>query len=85
MPPSPVVMCFDCWKLKQPMSPIVPTSAPLYSVQCACEQSSISGNLCRAATAAIASMSHGLPNRCTTMIALVRGVMRCSTDAGSML
>ncbi len=31
------------------MSPIVPTSRPLYSLRCACEQSSMTARLCRLA------------------------------------
>nr|WP_231933449.1 hypothetical protein [Micromonospora coxensis] len=27
-PPSPQVMCFHCWRLKQPIAPAVPTRVP---------------------------------------------------------
>ena len=40
-PPSPVVMCLPCCRLKQPMSPIVPTGLPAWRAQNAWAQSSI--------------------------------------------
>ena len=67
------------------MSPIVPTSLPLYSARCACEQSSMTGRPCRRAMSITASMSTGTPNRWMTMIALVRSVIRRSMSAALWL
>ena len=67
------------------MSPIVPTSFPLNSLRCACEQSSMTGRSCARAICMIASMSHGLPNRWIAMIAAVFSVIFASISAGSML
>ena len=39
-PPSPIVMCLDCWNEKQPMSPIVPQIRP--SVYCSTTSKGIS-------------------------------------------
>ena len=50
-PPSPVVICLPCCRLKQPTAPIVPTSRPALRARNACAQSSITGMPRAAATA----------------------------------
>ena len=45
-PPSPVVMCLPCWRLKQPILPSVPTKLPSQAARNACAQSSITGMPC---------------------------------------
>jgi len=86
IPPSPrVPRFFDGKKLKQPTVPIEPAWRPLYFDPMDCAASSMTNRLCFLAMAMIGSMSAICPNRCTGMIALVRGVMAASIFVASML
>ena len=66
------------------MSPMVPTSCPLYSARWACDASSMTGMPCLREMSMISSMSHGLPNRWTIRIARVRPVILRSMSSGEM-
>ncbi len=77
-PPSPVVMCLPCWRLKQPTAPKLPTLRPRCSAMKDWAQSSITGMPLESASCMIAVMSHGEPKRWVTMIALVRSLRRSS-------
>ena len=62
-----------------------PTGRDLYVEPIACAASSITGMPARDAASRIGSMSALRPNRCTGMIAFVRGVIARATAAGSTL
>jgi perosamine synthetase len=74
--------CAQAWGAKYRGRPI---GWPRYRAPHAWAQSSIRTSLWRSARAFRACMSHGLPVRCTAMIALVFVVIRRSTSAGSKL
>ncbi len=60
-----------------------PVLRPLHVALNDCALSSTTGIPCFSAMANMGSMSAERPNRCTTTIAFVRGVMRASSWSGS--
>src|SRR5262245_54500558 len=84
IPPSPLVMFFSSWKLKQPTSPSVPTRRPLYRLPHDWAASSITFRLWARAKATIASISAATPPRWTGMIALVRLLSTRGRSLGSI-
>ena len=75
IPPSPVVITFRGWKLKQPSVPGAPHGRPPHVAPNAQAASSITGRPNWAATAVIRSMSAGQPNVSTGITARLRGVI----------
>ena len=84
MPPSPAVISFEDWKLKEPASPQEPTPRSRQRAPWAWAQSSSTASPCFPASDPIASRSATVMARWTGTIACVRSVIRAAADSTSM-
>ncbi len=84
MPPSPAVISFEVWKLKEPASPQEPTPRLRQRAPWAWAQSSSTATPCFPASDPIASRSAIVIARCTGTIAWVRSVTSAAAASTSM-